>query len=142
MENTTAKISAKEVRKALLGGGNYGIVYPFVFKGLVDNVVHAKKVAALIQKAGGRCVSGVWAHGFSREECILVLDIDRETLSDLAPTCTRREFIHNGGLYRRTTGGVYDKADQSPGVEFFKKDAPKPEGDYADVAGVRFALNY
>ena len=148
MENTTAKIRAKEVRKALVDYDNYAILSAYnKDEGLTGNAVRTKHLAHALERAGYRCAIGVYADGALRLECLFVLDIPLEALFEFALKFGQYAVIHEGVLFERNKKHEvgphpYHQAAPVGELTIFDKDAPKPEGGYSDVAGVRFTLKY
>ena len=148
MENTTAKISAKEVRKALVDYDNYAILSAYSQdEGLAGNAVRTKHLVRALEQAAYRCTIGVYADSGLRLECLFVLGIPLEALFEFALKFGQHAVVHEGVLFERNKKHEvgphpYHQAAPVGELTIFGKDAPKPEGAYTDVAGVRFALAY
>ncbi len=139
MGNTTTKISAKEVREALLGG-HYAILsaYQDAYSPK-QNAERTQFLVDALREALYECTVGETINEDGVEECVFILGIPQKELLAFTSIVDQDTVIHNGTVLNpskgwRITGGV---------PHIYNTPAEVPAGKtYKEVCGVLFTLDY
>ena len=139
MENTTAKISAKEVRKALLGG-HYAILS--AYRDAYSPKQNAERTQFLVDALGNalyKCAVGETINEDGVEECVFILDIPQKELLAFTSIVDQDTVIHNGTVLNPSKGWAVSGST----AHIYNTPAEVPAGKtYKDVCGVLFTLDF
>ena len=142
MGGRTIPVLPEDIRAALVGNFNYGILSAYRDEySAAENIQRTKDLVYALQCAEYACVVGEGVWEGKKEECVFLPDIARRDLADFADACDQDAVIYKGDLFSHS-GATYKRTAEGKRVQFFDNAADVPDGNYTNVGGVIFALYF